>query len=179
MIDFTDLVQKAQSGDMTAYGTIYMELYTPVFKYVFARTRDKEMAEDITGDVFVRFLSSLHLYKTQKDSPLHYLFTIARNLLINNSKKKRPFLFEEGIEENIPSRERSQIESQILSEDTQLVLSALEHIQRDQREVLELKFLSELSTREVAEMLHKTEANVRQLESRGLKKLREYILHNE
>jgi RNA polymerase sigma-70 factor (ECF subfamily) len=179
VIDFTDLVQKAQAGDMTAYGILYTELYTPVFKYVFTRTRDKELAEDITGDVFVRFLSSLHLYKTQKDSPLHYLFTIARNLLINNSKKKRPFLFEEGIEENIPSDERSQIEKQILSEDTLLVLHALEQIQRDQREVLELKFLSELSTKEVAHMLRKTEANVRQLESRGLKKLREYILHNE
>jgi RNA polymerase sigma-70 factor, ECF subfamily len=179
VIDFKELVEKAQAGDMAAYGSIYTEMYTPVFKYVFARTRDKELSEDITGDVFMRFLSSLHLYKTQKDTPLSYLFTIARNLLINNGKKKRPVLFEEGVEENIPAGERTELEKQILSEEVSLVLSALEHIQRDQREVLELKFLSELSTKEVAIMLRKTEANIRQLESRGMRKLREYLQTHE
>jgi RNA polymerase sigma-70 factor, ECF subfamily len=179
VIDFTDLVQKAQSGDMSSYGTIYMELYTPVFKYIYARTRHRELAEDITGDVFVRFLSSLHLYKTEKDSPLSYLFTIARNLLINEGRKKRPHLLEEGMEENIPSPGKNEFEKHMLSDDVGEVLTALAQIQRDQREVLELKFLSELSTKEVAIMLGKTEANIRKLESRGLQKLRENLECNE
>jgi RNA polymerase sigma-70 factor, ECF subfamily len=173
--DFKDLVEKAQAGDKNAYGTIYSELYTPVYKYVYIRTRNKELSEDITSDVFLRFLSSLHLYTTQKDTPLSYLFTIARNLLINNGKKKKADLFEEGMEENVRDESASALDKNIFKEEISQVMEILSKIQDDQREVIELKFLSELSTKEVSLLLKKSEANIRQLESRGLKKMREIL----
>jgi RNA polymerase sigma-70 factor, ECF subfamily len=179
VIDFKELVEKAQAGNKEAYGTIYSELYTPVYKYVYIRTRSKELSEDITSDVFLRFLSSLHLYTTQKDTPLSYLFTIARNLLINNGKKKKADLFEEGMEENVRDESASALERNIFKEDVAIIMGVLDKLQDDQREVIELKFLSELSTKEVSLLLKKSESNIRQLESRGLRKMREILQPNE
>ena len=173
MIDYATLVQKAQSGDAEAFGVIYTELYSPVFKYAFVRTRDKENSEDIAAEVFLKFFSSIQSYSSQKETPLNYLFTITRNLLINAGKKKKVDLFEEGAEDIVADTTPSQLHQSIQSEEAAFILSKLSLIQEDQREVIELKFLSQLSTKEVAQVLSKTEANIRQLESRGLKQLRE------
>ena len=173
MIDYKILVEKAQAGDTDAFGTIYNELYSPVFKYAYVRTRDKEHSEDIAGEVFLKFFSSLSSYSSQKETPLNYLFTITRNLLINSGKKKKADLFDEGMEEMVKDETPDQLHQSMHTEETAYILSKLSLIQDDQREVIELKFLSELSTKEVADILSKTEANVRQLESRGLRQLRE------
>jgi RNA polymerase sigma-70 factor, ECF subfamily len=175
VIDYTDIIEKAKAGDQNAFGLVYTELYTPVFKYIYARSRDKELSENITNDVFMRFYTSIDIYKTQKETPLSYLFTIARNLLINYAKKKRPRPLEDGELETAASPGLNQLESSELAGDVTEMLEALTYIQRDQREVIELKYLSELSNKEIAEMLGKSEANVRQLESRGLRKLREQL----
>ena len=175
MTDFTKLVEKAQLGDKDAFGKIYTELYTPVFKYVFSRTRHRQTAEDIVGDVFVRFYSSINSYESQKDTPLSYLYTISKNLIINNGKKKKAEIFEEGFEENIKDETKNQLDEAILEEDTLFTLGLLEGLVEDQRDVIRLKYISELSTKEVAEILGKSEANVRQLESRGIRKIKEMV----
>ena len=173
MINYAILIEKAQSGDKEAFGVIYSELYAPVFRYAYIRTRNNEHSEDIAAEVFLKFYSALDSYSSQKESPLPYLFTITRNLLINDGKKKKTELFEDGAEEQIRDTTRGQMDKSILDEDVKHIMSKMSELAPDQREVIELKFLSELSSREIAELLSKSEANVRQLESRGLRRLRE------
>jgi RNA polymerase sigma-70 factor, ECF subfamily len=173
--DFKKHIEKAKQGDEEAFNFLYAELYTPVFKYTLSRTRHRETAEDITSEVFLKFYGALERYELTTESPLSYLFTISKNLIINHGKKKKSSNFEEGEEYNIPSDNKTQLESAIESEEVGMILELMNELEETQAEVIRLKFLSDLSTKEVAETLQKTEANIRQLESRALRKIREKI----
>jgi RNA polymerase sigma-70 factor (ECF subfamily) len=175
VIDFKTLVQKAQTGDSAAFSILYTELYTPIFKYALSRTRNRELAEDISQDVFVKFLENINSYSSQKETPLPYLFTIARNLIINAALKKKPDLFAEDEEETLVSEEPGELQKLRDREEFNLILETLQILPSDQSEVIRLRYLSELETKEIAEILQKSEVNVRKLESRGLQKIRELL----
>ena len=59
-----DLVALAQEGNMNAIGTLYDQHHENVFRYVWSRVSDRQLAEDLTGEVFIRMLAALphHLH---------------------------------------------------------------------------------------------------------------------
>lgn len=175
MIDFRNAIEKAQNGDALSYGDIYKELYTPIFKYVLSKTRDRNLAEDITAEVFLRFLKSISSYNQQYETPLPYLYTMARNMIINQGLKKKSLALDEDADEYISNGEKSQLEEVMQKEEIKKVLDTLHQLPDDQAEVIRLRFLSELDTREIANLLDKTEANIRKIESRALAKLRSLL----
>lgn len=175
MIDLKSTIEKAKSGDKEAYGQLYTELYTPIFKYVLSRTRNKELAEDITSDVFLRFLKSIGDYTSQTDTPLPYLYTIAKNLIINNGLKKKTDQLPEEAAEYIGDGKATQLETSIQKEEVARVLETLSLLPEDQAEVVRLRYLGQLETKEIAAALGKTEVNIRKIESRALSKLRELL----
>jgi RNA polymerase sigma-70 factor (ECF subfamily) len=172
-------IELAKAGDDSAKTEIYTELYTPIFKYTLSRTRDRALAEDITSEVFFKFLKSLPEYTSQTESPLPYLYTIARNLIINHGLKKKSEHLPDEASEYIPDGKISQLEESSQREEVALVLQTLSLLPDDQAEVIRLRYLSELTTEEIAGTLNKTLVNVRKLESRGLAKLRTLLNSHE
>src|SRR5437870_2609702 len=86
----SDIILRAKSGDRNAFDSLYRLYVTPLYRYVLIRMRSHEDAEDIVQDTFLKAYDALPRYEHTKESMLPYLFTIARNLLINHGKKKRP-----------------------------------------------------------------------------------------
>jgi RNA polymerase sigma-70 factor (ECF subfamily) len=77
------LVAAAQAGDTTAWDALY-RMYSPaVSRYVFARTGHRQITEDLAGDVWVRALAYIHTVKPTSSPPVAWLFTIARNRLMD------------------------------------------------------------------------------------------------
>lgn len=175
MIDLRDTIEKAKAGDKEAYGQLYTELYTPIFKYVLSRTRSRELAEDLTQDVFMRFLKSINEYKPQGDTPLPYLYTIARNLVINQGIKKKTDYLPDEASEYIGDGKANQLEVSIQKEEVDRILDTLSLLPDDQAEVIRLRYLGQLETKEIASALGKTEVNIRKIESRALTRLRELL----
>ncbi|MCI0549413.1 MAG: sigma-70 family RNA polymerase sigma factor [Anaerolineae bacterium] len=168
-----ELIVLAQRGAVEAIGVLYDVHCQAVFRYFKARLGDQQAAEDLTGEVFRRMLTSLPQYR-MIDLPFQaWLFRIAHNLLVDHYRvesKRITVPLEET--ENASGDEIDPamvIEQKLTIEHAYRVLSSLEPHQRD---VLALRFLSGLSLKETALAMSKSEDAIKALQRRGLAALR-------
>lgn len=170
-MDTFELIEKAKNGDKNAFGELYNELYTPLYRFVLSRSRDKEKTLDICQDVFVRWYNSMDTYEA-KIHPKSYLMMIAIRLMINDSKKKSSVQLPEDADEFIAD-EADDIQDVLDFEaDVAEIKDLFQYLNEDQQSVLNMRYVSDLDTETIAEALEKTTENIRQIESRALRKLR-------
>ncbi|MFA6475825.1 MAG: RNA polymerase sigma factor [Candidatus Paceibacterota bacterium] len=167
--ELKELIVKAKAGDKEPFAVIYEQFYTPIFRYLYGRTGDKNLAEDLTQDVFLKGYRSLNNYMVSASSPLAYFYTIARNCLIDHWRKIAPERLSENYLEVLPDPEASTDRLALAREAEKILEIGLSALTVVQREVLTLKYLNELSTREIAEILDKKEEAIRQIIVRALR----------
>jgi len=175
-LDTTQLLNKAQRGDPQAYGELY-EWYAPrVFRYLFAHLDNRQDAEDLTEEVFLRVWRSITSYREQGVPYQAYLFKIARNALIDHYRKNASTKQEVSIED-ISLRDREPGPGEAVT--TMLEHEGLRHmmgkLREDYRTVLVLRFLSELSPEETAQVMGRSAGAVRVLQHRALAALRDLM----
>lgn len=174
MHDPITLMQAAQGGDSDAFAQLYELYFTPVFRYLRLRLSDHDTAEDLAQTTFLKVYQSLPNYQgTAK--PIAYFFRVARNTLIDFYRKKKDVLISEDkqemfdrIEDHNPTPDHQLHKEQ----QRQLVLQAMEKLEGDQKDVVFLKFIKELSYSEIATIMDKKEPAVRKITSRALMRLR-------
>lgn len=170
--EIKQLIIQAKSGDTEAFGVVYNKYLTPIYRYIYLRVRDKDLADDLTQDVFIKVFNSLGTFTIRSGSPLSYFYTVARNVLIDNYRKKKNVLIsEEELEGRMVDEDTP--EKQSIVKDTVNTLSkALETLSENESEAITLKFIENYSNKEIGEIMGKSEEAVRQLQSRGMKTLR-------
>jgi RNA polymerase sigma-70 factor (ECF subfamily) len=168
-----ELIKRAQQGDSAAVGALYDRHHTPIFRFVWSRVNNQQAAEDLTGDVFTKMVTSLSSY-TISDVPFRaWLYRIARNLVTDEYRKQagKTAVSLQDVETMIGlDANPDTVAEQNLTLDR--VQSALATIDPTQKEVVELRFLAGLSLQEVAETLDFSVAAVKSHQHRGLKALR-------
>src|SRR5437868_6275116 len=88
--DLEALIHKAKDGDHKAYGEIYKLFYKRIYRYCHINVYDEEIAADICQETFVKAWKSLSGFSLKNGGSLQaYLFRIARNLIIDLSRKKK------------------------------------------------------------------------------------------
>ena len=159
-----NLFESAKQGNPQAREQIFLSYFQPVFRYIFIRTRKRQDAEDLAQTVFLKFYQSLHNFSFQKE-PLAYLFTIARNTLIDHLRKHRFEPIELAEQLNAPEP---------LSEHAQFDLTEfLNELDERQKDCLILRFINGYRAEEIGKILNLSPNNVRQIQSRALKQLRQ------
>lgn len=151
------------------FDEIYRTLYAPLYRFVIVRCRDRALAEDITQDTFIRFLQAAPTLDGR--SPLPYLHTVARNALIDHYRKKTPDFDDEALAQLV-SADPSPEAVAALGEEVAGVIAALGKLSGDEEAAIRLKYLDGFDTKEISLQLGKTEESVRQLLSRGLRRVR-------
>jgi RNA polymerase sigma-70 factor (ECF subfamily) len=73
------LILQAKEGNSSAFEEIYRNYYTPLFRYILTRIKDKAEAEDMTQVVFMKIWKSIASWNIEHTSPLSFFFTVARN----------------------------------------------------------------------------------------------------
>lgn len=163
------LVERAQNGDERAVGELYDRHRTRIFRYVRARVYDTLLAQDLTGEIFLRMVANLPNYRVMEAPFTAWLYRIAHNYVINYSQKEnRRQLVPVAYANNVSRRQDNPaviIERQL---ELEWIQQGLERIDETQREVLILRFLVGLSLKEVAQTLDKTVAAVKSLQHRGV-----------
>ncbi|MBX4206463.1 sigma-70 family RNA polymerase sigma factor [Candidatus Parcubacteria bacterium] len=172
------------SGDLRAIEKLFGEIYSresdAIFRFCLLRTSDRETALDFTQDTFMRFWNSLVLEKDIKNYRT-FLFTIARNIVIDFYRKKKSFSLEKMMES--ASEEGRGGSLQLVAEENVETTVEAEYLVRKIRELPEpysnavyLRCVEELKPREISEILGES-ANVISVRiSRGLEQLRN-LLH--
>ncbi len=165
------LIQRAQTGDRAALATIYREHYTAIFNYLFYRLGDQATAEDLTAEVFVRMVDKIESYRYRGKPILAWLYTIARNLLINHQQRA-------DNAPRLPLQERwvAGTGDPVAAAERRLTVDclrrAMDYLTDIQKQVIIGKFIEGRPTAEVAKILNKTEGAIKSLQHRALGALR-------
>ena len=171
--DEDDLIFQAKSGDAAAVAELYDQNHEGVFRFLWSRTRDRQLAEDLTSEVFVRMVSALQDYDQRGFAIRVWLFRIARNLLTDHFRKQagQPEAGSDAEESTFmePDLVEDQVDMKISKEN---LLSAIEKISQTHQEVVVLRFINGLSIKDTAKILDKSVSSVKALQHRGLLALR-------
>ncbi len=146
-----ELVKRAQKGEKDAFGLLYQKYFQKVFRYCKFNTKNEELAKDICQESFVKAYKKIKDFKTDGLwSFQSFIFTIARNLIIDNSRRKKEATLEEI--ENLQSSENlyDQIER---SEDVEKVRTVLSKLEDVEKQIVILRFFEDMSSQEVAKIL--------------------------
>ena len=159
------------------FDEIYIKYSDKIFRYIYLNTQDPYLSEDITSETFLRIWRNWK--KIKHDFMQALLYKTAKNILIdyyrknkNNKKVSLEEIIEKGIE---PSYDEDLIEKISKDENIKKINVAIGSLPQNLKEVLILRFVNDLSAKEAAEILSTTEVNIRVLQYRGLKKLKEEI----
>ncbi len=178
-IALKELIERYRDGDQEAFEAIYLSYYTPLYRFIFFRVRSKSEAEDLTQTLFLKLYRSLSAYSGGVP-PEKYLYTAARNLVIDffRSQPHRAIPSDDLIKE----LDESTPGTQNLTEEretSELVREALATLHGDERDIITMRFIDELTNQEIAQKTGKTEVNIRQIQSRALRKLRDRFRSND
>ena len=171
------LVRMAQEGDTSSFGELYERFFDQIYRYVSFKTGSPSEAEDITGEVFVRMLESIHKFKWQGHPFSSWLFRIAHNLVVDHFRRKGK---RNGVSldnatinvEAVAVDVDSHIDTEMSMDEVRKAMVGLTDLQK---EVISLRFAAGLSVAETAEAVGKKENAVKALQHAGLKKLRRFL----
>jgi len=82
------LLEKASRADTAAVGEIYDQYAEKIYAYIYHRVGQAELAEDLTGQVFVRMLEAIRSGQAWKTSFSGWLYRIAHNLVIDHYRRR-------------------------------------------------------------------------------------------
>ena len=171
-IKWKELLEKAATGDTPAEEQLFTALYRPVWRYLMRRTADVNLANDLTQDVLLKWHQALGRIEFH-DSPLPYVFTAARNALIDHRRKKKTISLE-SLDVDMPDPQNEQVRA-VDKETRSEIEQALLRLHPLEQLIIELSVYESHSAKEIAHILKKSEASVRQIKHRALEKIRNLI----
>jgi RNA polymerase sigma-70 factor, ECF subfamily len=157
---------EAAQRDPARFLDLYDLYFDRIYGYVARRLDSREETEDLVSEVFHKALANLRRFEWQGAPFSAWLFRIAANEIADLFARL-------GRERTIEAPPAAHEQGQEEAQDRSIMLALLRELPEDQRRVLELRFMEEKSTREVAQVLGRSEGAIKQLQFRGLESLRE------
>jgi RNA polymerase sigma-70 factor (ECF subfamily) len=171
-----ELVRAAQEGDRSAFALLYDKYVDVVFRYVLFRVGDRELAEDVTSETFLRALRRITSVTYQGRDVGAWFVTIARNLVLDHVKSSRYRLEVTTAEVDDSGRVEAGPEQQVLAGATRsALLECVRQLGDDQRECIVLRFLQGLSVAETAVVMARNEGAVKALQHRAVRRLAQLL----
>lgn len=172
--DEAALVAAAQR-DPQAFGVFYERYAQQVYRYLRSRTPTDDEAADLTQQVFLRALDALPKYHHGRVPFAAWLFRIARNSLTDAHRRRRITVTWDLIPDVHQPIEEQGTEDMVLRSEALHDLHVLvSRLEPEKRELILLRFMAGLTTREVAAVVGKSEAAVYKQLTRTLHSLKEH-----
>jgi RNA polymerase sigma-70 factor, ECF subfamily len=172
------LVDRAKAGDPQAFAKLYDAYVERVSRYVYFRVSDERDMEDLVSQVFLKAWENLDRYQTGSSHFIAWLYTIARNLVIDHYRMKKSTLpLDEAL--GHPSDIAMPDEQSEMHFDLEAMRDGLQSLSADQQQALILKYIAGLPNESIAKVMNKQEGTIRGLQMRGLQTLARYMRKKE
>ena len=170
------LVERAQAGETEAFGLIYDRYVDTVFRFIYFRVGNRQLAEDLTSDTFLRALKRIGSFTWQGRDLGAWLVTIARNLVADHFKSGRYRLeITTGDVLDADKEDRGpegSPEVAVVDHITNVtLLTAVKRLNPEQQECIVLRFLHGFSVAETAQAMGKNEGAIKALQYRAVRAL--------
>lgn len=170
------LVERAVAGDRLAFDQLYTQHLDQVYRFILYRVADVSLAEDLTQEAFTHALRRIGAFTWQGGGFAAWLITIAKNLITDHHKCARTRL-ERPVGEMADADRLEADPAQLVMTDlvNRALRAALEQLCPAHRQVLQARYLAELSVRETAELMGKPEGAVKSCQYRAMHALRRLL----
>ena len=143
-----------------------------IYRYCQFNLGDKEKAQDVCQETFVRAWQSLDTFTIRKGGSFQaYLFKIAHNLIIDLSRKKKEFSLQDYDEPGTESLE----ELIVRQDNIESVKKAIFELDDKERQIIILRYFEDMTFSEIAKIIKVREGALRVRTHRVLKKLKEIV----
>ena len=165
------LINRAKK-DPSFFGPLYKEYHEQIFRYIYQRMDDEELAFDLTSQVFMKALNNIHKYEFRGVPFSSWLYRIAKSELYQTFRDKKAerivnvesiHLFDvaEDLEEDATERNKM------------LIYKCLALLKENDVQLIEMRFFEKRNFKEIGEILEMTENNAKVMTFRALEKLKQ------
>ncbi|HTM67972.1 MAG TPA: RNA polymerase sigma factor [Candidatus Binatia bacterium] len=151
----------------------YDQYADAIFRHCYYRVYDREKAKELSQECFMKTWEYLSQGK-KVDNLRAFLYRVANNLIIDSSRKKKESSLDAMMEEGFEPRETGPEKTTVAAEAGQMI-ALLDKLDEKYRDVVRMRYLDDLSPKEIALALGESENVVSVRIHRGIKQLREYM----
>jgi RNA polymerase sigma-70 factor, ECF subfamily len=167
-VDERTLLRKAQAGNTEAFAQIYRGNVQRIYRYIYQRVNQPQVAEDITSEVFTRALEGLSSYRDQGKPFIAWLYRIAHDRVIDYYRRTGRRPADENIEDN-PLPFTPDMDERIMRREAVKALQqAMDELTDDQRRVVIMRFIEGQRIEKVAQIMGKNANAIKALQHRAL-----------
>ena len=167
------LIRAMKKGDRDAFGKLYLKYLDAIYRYVYFRVnQEKTVAEDISEAVFFKAWEHIGSFKENEGTLKAWLYMIAKNAITDHFRKNKNMVNLDDIVLPAVGNIEEKIE---YNDQVNTLMLRLNLLTDDQKQVITMKYIEEMSNEEIARILDKNEEAIRALQHRGLQKLKKLL----
>lgn len=165
-----EIIKKCQEWDSGDFGILYDRYIDKIYNFIYLKTYDKEVSEDLTSDTFFKVLNKIDLIDTSWEYTFNsWIFKIAYNNVIDFYKTKKEEL---NIEDLYDLWTHDDIWKSIDDKDkVKEVFEYIKGLKQEHRDILIMRLWENLSYKEISEITWKSVDNCKQIFSRNMKNI--------
>ena len=170
------LLEAAIRYDEAALSELYDRYEAKIYSYIYRRTGDQALAEDLGAQVFLKMLEAIRNRKAWHSSFSGWLYRIAHNIVIDYYRQRGHHV-QISLEDapTLMDAEQNPVLATEMKLDAERLRAAIGRLTDEQSEVISLRFLEGYNINEVAEMMNKTEGSIKALQYRAVATLRQFF----
>jgi len=170
MLDENALLRKAHASDQDALAQIHEAYYGAIYRYISFRVDDLRTVEDLTSEVFTRFLAALRKRFGRPNSIRPWLYGTASHVVKEYYRSQSRWNLV-ALDESVVAEEMGPAQTTEEMWTRQELHEAIQQLTEDQKTVLSLRFGGNLPIKEVSRLMKKSEGAVKMLQVRAISAL--------
>jgi RNA polymerase sigma-70 factor (ECF subfamily) len=178
MLDENALLRKAQALDQDALAQIHEAYYGDIYRYISFRVGDLRTVEDLTSEVFTRFLAALRKRLGRPNSIRPWLYGTASRVVKEyyRGQSQRDLV---ALDESVAVEGMGPVQTSEEMWTRRELREAMQELTEDQKTVLSLRFGGNLSIKEVSTLMKKSEGAVKMLQLRAVSALARQMMERK
>jgi len=163
------LAQRCQEGQLEYFAELYDTYIERIYAFLLSRTRNKALAQDITSHTFMKAIEKIKTFDASRGTFSAWLYRIARNTLIDYFRTHKDTVDIDdvwGISDDTDTIKNAHARLQI-----ETIRAYLQKLDPDQRDVVLMRVWDELSYKEIAHIMNKSEGSCKMMFSRTVEKM--------
>lgn len=157
------IIHHAQNGSALAFARLHDRYYRDIYRYFYYRVGDDAYAESLAGNLFIRIVDRIGIYKPEKTSFLSWLYSLARSEMLED--------FLERGSDYRHGNEFAHLGLESHGKPAEVLKQSLAKLSVDERDVIVGRIIEKRSTKEIAREIGRSVAGVRSLQNQALLKL--------
>ena len=172
------LIWRVKSGDRKAFAQIYDYYNEPIYRFIYFKVSNQEDAQDLTSQTFTKILEYLVNKEEEIDNLRALFYQTARHLVIDFYRQRHQNIvsFDEEIGDTLTDSQQISVYDRMeIISDIKQVNQVIKQLPDQYREVIILRYIEELSVKETAKIIDRSEGATRVLLHRALNALKKLI----